>query len=745
MVVKSGQANAHEEAGVAPQMPSFIATRLLNDAQIAALPLPSPLAAAVLRAMLLSSDEGVYVTDLEPRFLACNARYGEFFRLDHRRVVEMSLEELRAHVYALIGGSDAWRAKIRRIYEHPELTYEDEMVVQEPPVTVLRRRTSPIRDDRGEIVGRIWTFQDITAERKRQRIGEKVFEVGTFHDPDPGAVCQRIVETLSAHYGSIAILSLRDGDRLDFVNKAGFPPEFADVDHNTMPDSYCQVPIESRQPLVVQDARQDARLSRVLPARLGLTRYLGVVVYDENHEPIGTLCVLDDRSAEPLDDLDVEFVGTLAMRASAELNRNRAMATREADQQRRLLQQEHELAVTDSVLGAMNEAYRSASSDLPIEALLEGQVAAMRGLLGFEAVALACLGSDDHWTGRAAPAGTDLVRLLSDATVRREIGALDSASPASSGYTVIRHEKKVPFERVLGRTRGTSVVYWDDGRPVGLLVFAAKDAPTTDQRHVATHLEALIEQVSVLLGSYRLQTRLDRTQRDLDQAYRRLVQTEKLGAVGTLSASIAHEIRNIVAALRLEIDLGRSDPAAALAPIREHLDRFSVMSHHLLSFAKPGSTAQLWVDLHEVIDRVAQLTGPQARMHGITVVRDTRAKRPFVVADPDRCEHLFMNLILNGLQAMESKGGTLTIRSRERADALCFEIVDTGPGIPQERLDGLFEPFVSTRKHGFGLGLYTCRRVADEHGWTIDLRSRVGSGTTALVEIPKTGAPTPLD
>lgn len=737
MVAKSGQTNANEDVAPAAPMPSFIATRLLNDAQIAALPLPSPLAAAVLRAMLMASDEGVYITDLEPRFLACNARYGEFFRLDHRKVVDMSVEELRAHVYPLIGASAEWRAKIRHIYEHPELTYEDEMVIQAPPVTVLRRRTSPVRDDRGEIVGRIWTFRDITDERKREAIGQRVFKIGTFHDPDPKAVCQKIVETLAEHYGSIAILSIRDGERLDFVNKAGFPPGFDDVDHNTMPESYCQVPIRTRRQLVIQDARLDNELANVLPARLGLTRYLGAVVYDENNEAIGTLCVLDDRSDEPHGELDVEFVGTLAMRTSAELHRGRAMALREADRQRVLREQERELAVTDSVLGAMNETYRSASSDLPIEALLEHQVAAMRGLLGFDAVALACLGSDGHWTGRAAPPGAAPIRLLTDATVRRELASVEPSPAPTSGYAVLHHDKGVPFRKLLGRAKGTSVVYWDEGRPVGLLVFGTDDDPATDQRYFATHFEALIEQVSVLLGSYRLQTRLDRTQRDLDHAYRRLVQAEKLGAVGTLSASIAHEIRNIVAALRLEIELAQGDPASALVPIREHLDRFSVMSHHLLGFAKPGSTNQVRVDLHEVIERVAQLTGPQARMHGIAVVRDTRAKDPFVVADPDRCEHLFMNLILNGLQAMEAKGGTLTIRSRDRTDALRFEIGDTGPGIPPERLEGLFEPFVSTRKHGFGLGLFTCRRVADENGWTIDLKSRVGEGTTALVEIPK--------
>lgn len=726
-------------------MPSFIATRLLNDARIAARPLPSALAAAVLRAMLLVSDEGVYITDLEPKLLACNARYGEFFRLDHQRALEMSVEELRSHVYPLIGASAEWRAKIRRIYEHPDLTYEDEMVVQVPPVTVLRRRTSPIRDDRGEIVGRIWTFRDITAERKRETIGQRVFEIGTFHDPDPRVVCQRIVEGLAEHYGSLAILSIRDGERLHFVNKAGFPPGFDDVDHNTMPESYCQVTIGTRRPVVIQDARLVPDLAGVLPARLGLTRYLGAVVFDEHQTAIGTLCVLDDRSDEPHGELDIEFVSTLAMRTSAELHRGRTMALHEVEQREVLRQKELDLAVTDSVLGAMNEAYRSASSDLPIEGQLEGQVAALRGLLGFDGVALAFLGSDGHWTGRSAPPGEEPIRHLTEAAIRRELASIEPVPPTSVGYAVLHHDKGVPFRKVLGRTGGISVVYVEEGKPVGLLVLATDGARETDRRHFATHLEALIEQVSVLLGSYRLQTRLHRTQRDLDHVYQRLVQAEKLGAVGTLSASIAHEIRNIVSALRLEIELAQADPASALAPIREHLDRFSVMSHHLLGFAKPGSTNRTRVDLHEVIDRVAQLVGPQARMHGIAVVRDTRAKDPFVVADADRCEHLFMNLILNGLQAMEARGGTLTIRSRDRTDALCFEVGDTGPGIPPEWLEGLFKPFVTTRKHGFGLGLFTCRRVADENGWRIDLQSRVGEGTTALVEIPRANGNEQLD
>lgn len=224
------------------------------------------------------------------------------------------------------------------------------------------------------------------------------------------------------------------------------------------------------------------------------------------------------------------------------------------------------------------------------------------------------------------------------------------------------------------------------------------------------------------------ETRIKNLERDLDSATQRMIQGEKLAITGTLAASVAHDIRNIVSSIKL--DAGPADPLLAL-----HLERFEVLAHRLLSYAVPRKLLQQPVSLVEVVQRVIDLLDGHARHANITI--ETEIERDAeILAEAGRIEHLFVNLLLNGIQAMR-QGGTIKVLTRSSQDKITIEVRDTGPGIPSEALETIFDPFVSTRHDGFGLGLYSCKSIVQEAQGHISVTSKVGSGTTFSVEFPR--------
>jgi signal transduction histidine kinase len=199
-----------------------------------------------------------------------------------------------------------------------------------------------------------------------------------------------------------------------------------------------------------------------------------------------------------------------------------------------------------------------------------------------------------------------------------------------------------------------------------------------------------------------------------------------------LAASTAHDIRNILSSLSLLVTPGFGEPAEALAKVREQLDRFSVLAHRLMSYAAPSSKSTGEIDLVEVLQRVVSLTGGQA---AVSRVRVSIQPTPLVViGDGHQLEHLFVNLVLNAIQAMEPGGGDLCLTMlRERNDAV-VKVTDNGPGL--DKGARLFEPFTTSKPTGTGLGLFSCRRIVEDHGGSISARSHRGGGTTFTVRIP---------
>jgi two-component system NtrC family sensor kinase len=235
------------------------------------------------------------------------------------------------------------------------------------------------------------------------------------------------------------------------------------------------------------------------------------------------------------------------------------------------------------------------------------------------------------------------------------------------------------------------------------------------------------------------------------QAQQRLTETEKLAAVGQLAAGVMHEINNPLATI-LACCEALALRTADLAPPDRHgydeylkiidteVQRCRRIVESLLDFSRPKGGDKKPTDVNGVVERTLFLLKHHARFKRLNVVRQLATGLPTVLADHERLIQSFMALMLNALDAMDSRG-TLTVRSRfnpDRGDEILLEFIDTGTGIKREDLPKIFEPFFTTKPQGrgTGLGLSICYGIIAEHRGRIDVESQVGVGSNFRVYLP---------
>src|SRR5437763_8746073 len=235
------------------------------------------------------------------------------------------------------------------------------------------------------------------------------------------------------------------------------------------------------------------------------------------------------------------------------------------------------------------------------------------------------------------------------------------------------------------------------------------------------------------------------------QAQQRLTETEKLAAVGQLAAGVMHEINNPLAtilaccealALRTE-ELSAGDRHGYdeyLKIIDTEVQRCRRIVARLLDFSRPKGGDKKPTDVNSVVERTLFLLKHHARFKRLTVMREFASGLPSVLGDHERLIQSFMALMLNAMDAMDSRG-TLTVRSRinpDRADEILLEFIDTGTGIKREDLPKIFEPFFTTKPQGrgTGLGLSICYAIIAEHRGRIDVESQLGVGSNFRVYLP---------
>jgi two-component system NtrC family sensor kinase len=238
-------------------------------------------------------------------------------------------------------------------------------------------------------------------------------------------------------------------------------------------------------------------------------------------------------------------------------------------------------------------------------------------------------------------------------------------------------------------------------------------------------------------------------------AQQRILQSEKLAAIGQLAAGIMHEINNPLATIgacvaALENRVEDSLPVAQHASMREYLQiidkevqRCEGIVDGLLDFSRPKGKAKGPVNVSTILEDTLFLLKHHERFRKIDVTRVLAEQLPSVHANAEQLIQVFMALMLNALDAME-EGGALTVRSLAgtvHEDEVEVEIEDTGVGIPRAELPKIFEPFYTTKPpgRGTGLGLSVCYGIVAEHGGRIEADSQPGRGSVFRVFLPATG------
>jgi len=219
-----------------------------------------------------------------------------------------------------------------------------------------------------------------------------------------------------------------------------------------------------------------------------------------------------------------------------------------------------------------------------------------------------------------------------------------------------------------------------------------------------------------------------------------LRRVDRLSALGELSAGMAHEIRNPLGSIRgtaeiLQDGIPESDPRYEFTRILiKEVDRLNRVVQDFLNFAKPPVVEQKSVNLEQSIDEVLLLVRPQLQKSAVAVEFE-HASLPSIYGQAEQLRQIFLNLILNALQAMPG-GGTLRITTRVEGGAVQVQLSDTGQGIAPEHLPKVFNPFFTTRGEGTGLGLAITHRLMQGHSGRIEVASRPGAGTTFTLNFP---------
>jgi signal transduction histidine kinase len=228
-------------------------------------------------------------------------------------------------------------------------------------------------------------------------------------------------------------------------------------------------------------------------------------------------------------------------------------------------------------------------------------------------------------------------------------------------------------------------------------------------------------------------------------------QADKLAALGTLSAGIAHEINNPIGIItsRVEVMMLEAEEEELPAEVRKDLEvilrharRVAVITQGLLSFARQSSGTRGPVNLNQVAEEIVQLARKDMSRARVEVALKLDETMPTIVADANAIGQVLLNLLTNARGAMR-EGGKITIETSHLAAARAVRLTvrDTGSGIPPEILPKIFDPFFTTKSEGTGLGLSISHGIVQDHHGTLDVRSEVGKGSTFTLTFPLDTAP----
>jgi signal transduction histidine kinase len=234
--------------------------------------------------------------------------------------------------------------------------------------------------------------------------------------------------------------------------------------------------------------------------------------------------------------------------------------------------------------------------------------------------------------------------------------------------------------------------------------------------------------------------------RRLLAAERRAIQAERLAEIGSLTGGLAHEIKNPLSTVQLNLQLLREDllpenPAysrlvSRLETVQKETARLREILDDFLRYAGRIEIARQPTELNELLEELVDFFAPQAQLHRVQL-RLRKAAHPVVAnVDPRLIKQAALNLLINGLQAIPDGGGELILSLRNDGKNAVIDVIDTGVGIEPEKVARIFQAYYTTKRGGTGIGLAMARRIAEEHGGKIGVSSEVGKGSDFWISLP---------
>ena len=289
------------------------------------------------------------------------------------------------------------------------------------------------------------------------------------------------------------------------------------------------------------------------------------------------------------------------------------------------------------------------------------------------------------------------------------------------------------------------------GEPVGAMVISSRSSFDFSDDYLE-FLSAIGNQIGVAIEKAALYENLKKAYQELKEAQEQVIAQEKLASLGKLSATIAHEINNPLAAVltynRLMIKQNRNgrltpereeDIARYLTIMESETARCGEIVKNLLAFSRQSKISIENKNIEEIMDRTLALLSHDLGMKGVKVVKQVEADLPEIKCDYKQIQQALLNVVGNASEAMAG-GGILTVAATRSLEghAMEIKISDTGCGIPRKHLKSIFEPFFTTKEEGkgVGLGLSVVYGIVTRHHGTIEVESEPGEGTTFTLRLP---------
>jgi len=315
-----------------------------------------------------------------------------------------------------------------------------------------------------------------------------------------------------------------------------------------------------------------------------------------------------------------------------------------------------------------------------------------------------------------------------------QVDIVNDVLASIEAYLFPKHGKAIPI------SMRSSSVRDDDGEVTGIVLVARDLRPTMK----------LLAEAAMGEAERRKREELQHAYDELKQLQEQLIQSEKMASLGQMAAGVAHEINNplsgIMVYLHMIMDdirkgqLDRDQALKFLGESQDELKRCSRIIKSLLDFSRQSHPRLTPVEIGSVLEETFEILAHKAKLQDVEVAWHIEAGLPPVQADPDQMKQVFLNLMLNAIQAMP-RGGRLSIRAARSANSVRVDIADTGCGIAAQNISKLFTPFFTTKEkgEGVGLGLAMAYGIVKHHGGDILVSSSPGEGTTFSVVLGCSG------